>query len=193
MNPTPPSVLGDSSDGQIVELSASARSQHTYVIGVNGTGKSTLLSNVAVQDMEAGHGLCLIDPHGDLVNSVLDHVPSSRANDVLYLDPSDANHPFGLNLFDCPDPTQRDLVCSEVIGIFFKLFKDSWGPRMEDLLRNATLTLLEHPGSTLDDLPLLLTNAEYRKRFVGTPEDPRIENPVVLDFWVGDYDPLRPH
>ena len=172
-----------------VALDPEGRRQGTYVLGLNGTGKTTLLLNVALADMEAGDGLCVLDPHGDLTEDLLARVPAHREQDVILFDPADVERPFGLNLFECTDPSdpmEVDLVCSEVVGTFYKLFYYSWGPQMEDLLRNTTLTLIENPGSTMADIPRLLTDKDYRARFTDN-----LRNQDVADFWHYTYDPLR--
>ena len=166
---------------QAVELSTEGRRQGTYVLGINGSGKSNLLLSIALEDIEAGDGLCLLDPHGDLVEDVLNRVPPHRVEDVILFDPADIDRPFGLNLFECPnrdDPKLVDRVCSEVILTFKKLFPDSWGPRMEDLLRHSVLTLMATPDCTLLDMLPLMTNEEARRRYVS-----RTADPVLLHYW----------
>jgi len=177
-------VLGtDRRTGDPVALSTEGRRQGTYVAGINGTGKSTLLLNVALSDITAGDGLCLLDPHGDLVKDVLARVPAHRVNDVILFDLSDVEHPFGLNPFDCAeeeraDPRVVDRICSEVVLTLKKQFGDSWGPRLEDLLRNSVLTLMASPGCTLLDMLLLLTNENARRAFTD-----RVSDPVVSLYW----------
>ena len=166
---------------QPVELSSAGRRQGTYVLGINGTGKSTLLLNIALQDIAAGDGLCLLDPHGDLVEDVLARIPPERVDDVILFDPADIDYPFGLNLFECADPSdpkQADRVCSEVVLTFKKLFADFWGPRMEDLIRHAVLTLVATPDCTLLDMLPLLTDDGARERYVR-----RVSDPVVRHYW----------
>src|SRR5438270_1543915 len=114
-----------------------------------------MLVNIALSDMERGDGLCVLDPHGDMTEDLLARVPKDREEDVIVFDPSDVERPFGFNLFECHDPTdpmEVDLVCSEVVGTFYKLFHYTWGAQMEDLLRNTTLTLIENSGSTMADI-----------------------------------------
>ena len=145
-----------------VYLSPEARKQGTYIIGTTGTGKTTLLLNMVCQDIRAGEGLCVLDPHGDFTTDILERVPRSRWDDVVLLNPADIEYPFGLNLFDCDknDARERDLVVSTVIETLYKLFQNSWGPRMEDLLRHSMLTLLHNPEPvTLIHLMLLLVSA----------------------------------
>lgn len=166
---------------QPVELSSEGRRQGTYVLGINGTGKSTLLLNVALEDIRAGDGLCLLDPHGDLIEEVITRVPPERADDVILFDPADIDYPFGLNLFECPDrddPRFVDRVCSEIVLTFKKLFPDFWGPRMEDLIRHSVLTLIATPDCTLLDMLPLLTDEEARRRYVS-----RTNDPIIRHYW----------
>lgn len=175
-------VLGtEVSCNQPVELSSGGRRQGTYVLGINGTGKSTLLLNLALQEIEAGDGLCLLDPHGDLVDEVLTRIPEHRLEDVILFDPSDIDYPFGLNLFECldrSDPRLVDRVCSEIVLTFKKLFPDFWGPRMEDLIRHSVLTLIATPDCTLLDMLPLLTDQDARQRYVS-----RTGDPVIRHYW----------
>jgi len=125
------------------------------------------LLNVALQDIQAGDGLCLLDPHGDLIKEVLDRIPRHRVKDVILFDPADIERPFGLNPFDCTEdernnPKVVDRICSEVVLTLKKLFEDSWGPRLEDLLRNSILTLMASPNASLLDMLLLLTDENVR-------------------------------
>ncbi len=164
-----------------VVLSPEGRRQGTYVIGINGTGKSNLLLDIALQDLERGDGLCLMDPHGDLTEAVLERVPPHRVNDVTLFDPADIEHPFGLNMFECADtsnPRLVDRVCSEVILTFKKLFADFWGPRMEDLIRHTVLTLMATPDCTMLDMLPLLTDPDARDEYVS-----RTTDPVLRHYW----------
>ena len=170
-------------NGQAVELTDEARRQGVYVIGTTGTGKTTLLHNVAYQDMLAGDGLCVLDPHGDFIDALLLRVPAARKDDVVLFSPGDADqfeYPLGLNLLDCnrQDPRQVRRVVSTVIDTLYKLFSFSWGPRMEDLLRNSILTLMEKPDSTLLDLWLLLASPKHRARYTTGLTDPYLQQ-----FW----------
>ena len=156
-------VLGTEVEtGQSVQLTDEARRQGVYLIGTTGTGKTTLLQNIAYQDMSnpTRPGLCVLDPHGDFIDDLLDRVPEDRLDDVILFDPADIEYPMGLNLFECnlDDPRQVDRVCSELVGTLRKLFFYSWGPRMEDVLRHSILTLIAWPGATFLDLMWLLTD-----------------------------------
>ena len=176
-------ILGtDATSQRLVELTAEDRRQGTYIIGTNGSGKSNLLQDIVLQDLQAGDGLCLLDPHGDLVEAVLARIPDHRIDDVVLFDPADIDHPFGLNLLECPDvsnPRLVDLVCSEVVVTFHKLFAESWGPRMEDVIRHTILALVYGtPDATMLDMLIFLTSDERRAEYVA-----RVTDPVILHYW----------
>jgi len=176
------SLLGtDTKTGNPVALSSAARRQGTYILGINGTGKSNLLLDIALQDIQAGDGLCLMDPHGDLIEAVLGRLPAHRVDDVILFDPADIDYPFGLNMFECSDtsnPRLVDRVCSEVVLTFKKLFEDFWGPRMEDLIRHTVLTLMATPECTMLDMLPLLTDPDRRAQYVT-----RVTDPVLRHYW----------
>lgn len=170
-------------DGKEVVLTDAARRQGVYIIGTTGTGKTTLLKTIACQDMRNGDGICLLDPHGDMVDELLMRVPPERRGDVIVFDPGaedQFDQPLGLNLFDCDrsDPRQRRRVAATILDTLYKLFSYSWGPRMEDLLRNSILTLLEKPETTLLDLWLLLASPKHRKYYTTD-----ISDVVLNEFW----------
>lgn len=163
-------------------LTEAARWLGTYVIGTTGTGKSTFLKSMILQDIYADSGVCVLDPHGDLIEDILHATPPERVGDVILFDPSDIEYPFGLNIFECDrsDPRERDLVTSTVMDTLYKLFYYSWGPRMEDLLRHSIQTLLFLPESTFLELLLLLTDYRRRKQLIV----PACEaDPVLKHFW----------
>lgn len=166
----------------VVRMKLSDRRRHLYVVGMTGSGKSVLLSNLAIQDMQAGHGLCVIDPHGSLVEEVLANVPKERADDVVYFDPADTERPIGLNMLEAETPEQMDFAVQEMIAIFYKLVTDPAmiGPMFEHSMRNAMLTLMadkEYPG-TLVDVPRIFTDTEFQKYKVG-----KLKDPMVRSFW----------
>jgi len=161
------------------------RRRHMYVIGKTGTGKSTLIANMAIDDMKKKHGLAVIDPHGDLSEILLDYIPSHRINDVCYLDPSDKEHPFAINILEVNDLTQAELVTSGIISIFYKIYSFSWGPRLEHILRNTLLTLAQTPGSTLVDIPRILTDRDFRHRVVQ-----KLNDPVLNNFWQSEFEKM---
>ena len=159
------------------------RRRHVYILGKSGTGKSTLIANMAIADIRNRAGVAVIDPHGDLSDILLDFIPSYRVNDVAYLDPSTKDTSFHLNPLFVKNPEHRELVASGIVGIFYKLYGNSWGPRLEYLLRNAVLTLVQRQGSTLVDVIRLLTDKKFRDKFLETVDDP-----VLVDFWKLEYD-----
>ncbi len=161
------------------------RSRHHYIIGKSGSGKSALISYMSRQDIWNGEGLCIIDPHGDLVEDVLSYVPKERAKDVIVFDPSDLQRPMGLNILEAKDSTEQDLVSSQATEIFIKLFGDEiFGPRIQHYFRNACLTLMEdeEEGATLIDVPRLFTDDAFLKYKVK-----KVKNPVVKSFWQNEY------
>ncbi|MBI2624527.1 type IV secretion system DNA-binding domain-containing protein [Candidatus Parcubacteria bacterium] len=158
------------------------RRRHMYVIGKTGTGKTSMITNMVIADILSGKGVGVVDPHGEFAEEMLDFVPSSRVNDVVYLNPADLNHPIAFNVLEKVAPEHRHLVASGVIGVFKKLWADTWGPRLEYVLRNAILALLEYPGSTLLGIMRMLIDKEYRKKVVD-----KISDPIVRSFWVDEY------
>lgn len=161
------------------------RRKHVYIIGKTGTGKSTLIANMVINDIRNREGVAVIDPHGDLSEILLNYIPSYRVNDVAYLNPADLNHPFHLNPLEVSNPAERELVASGIVAIFHKLYANSWGPRLEYILRNSLLTLLEVPNSTLLMMPELLANAKFRKKVV---ED--LKDPVLKSFWLNEFEKM---
>ncbi len=161
------------------------RRKHMYIIGKTGTGKSTLIANMAINDMRNGEGLAIVDPHGDLCNIVLDYIPKYRLNDVVYLDPNNIDQPFRMNPLEIEIPEQSELVASGIVAIFHKLFAYSWGPRLEYILRNTIMTLTQVPNTTLLDVVRILTNTHYRKQIVEKLQDQTLKN-----FWTNEFDRL---
>jgi len=171
--------------GREVRIAPDARRRHLAVFGGSGSGKSTLFRNMLAGDIAAGHGVTVVDPHGQLVEEILDnHIPRDRTNDVIYFNPKDRTRAFSLNLLNCRREGQRGLVVSNVISIFKKLWADSFGPRMEDILRNGLHALIEQPRPlSILALPKLLTNKSYRSEVLK-----EVRNPAVLDFFHNTYD-----
>jgi len=147
------------------------RRRHLWAIGKTGTGKSTLIANMAIDDMKKGRGIAIIDPHGDLSDTIMNYVPASRINDVIYFNPIDRDRPVRINILEVRDPAQRELVVSGIVAIFNKLYGHSWGPRLEYILRNTLLALSETPGATLVDVPRMLTERNYRQQVVANLKD----------------------
>jgi len=158
------------------------RRHHIYVVGKTGMGKTTLLENMIIQDIEQGRGVGVLDPHGDLAQRLLHFVPRRRINDVVYFNPQDLKFPFSLNPFERVTAEKRHLVAASLMAVFEKLFASSWGPRMAHILRNSILALLEVPGSTLLGIPRLLYDTNYREKVLA-----KITDPKVKDFWVNEF------
>jgi hypothetical protein len=161
------------------------RTRHQYIIGKSGSGKSAFISFMARQDIANGEGICVIDPHGDLIEDILHYVPKERAKDVIVFNPADMERPMGLNILEASDPEEMDLASSQATEIFIKLFGDEiFGPRIQHYFRNACLTLMEdqQEGATLIDVPRMFTDMDFMKYKVS-----KIKNPVVKSFWVHEY------
>lgn len=169
-------------------IGPSDRRRHIYIVGKTWMGKSTLLENMIVDDIRQGRGVAVIDPHGDLAENIIGLIPKSRTNQTIIFDPSDKNWPIAFNMFDGVDVEQRPLVASWIVWIFKKIFWDSWGPRLEHILRNTVLALLEMPNSTLISIPLMLTSEVYRWKVVN-----RVKDPVVKKFWTGEFAKMAPN
>nr|MBP9728345.1 type IV secretion system DNA-binding domain-containing protein [Candidatus Moranbacteria bacterium] len=163
------------------------RRRHMYVIGKTGMGKTNLLENLAIQDIQKGHGIAFIDPHGDTAEKLIKAIPANRINDVIYFNPADQEFPIAFNVMEKVSPEYRHLVASGLVGVFKKIWADSWGPRLEYILRNAILGLLEYPGSTLLGVTRILVDKSYRERVVE-----KITDPVVRSFWVDEFSKWDP-
>lgn len=159
------------------------RRAHLYLLGKTGTGKSTLLETLMLSDVHAGRGFALLDPHGDLVKKIKSQVPWSRRDDVIDFDASDINQPYGFNPFANVSPEKRPLAASGLIQVFKHLWNDSWGPRLEYILRNSLLSLLDYPQATLADVLKLLSDKDFRNKVV-----PFISNEQIKEFWTKEFD-----
>ncbi|MEK7066578.1 MAG: DUF87 domain-containing protein, partial [Patescibacteria group bacterium] len=180
-------IIGESvfrSDRRLVRMLDEDRRRHLYIIGQTGTGKSRIMLNMAVQDIKAGKGVCIIDPHGELIEQALQRIPKERINDVIIFDPGDLTRPLGLNMleFDPSKPEQKSFIVSEIQAIFNKLFdKASMGPMFEQYMRNSLILLMEdavNEPATFMEIPRLFSDDAYRERKLA-----RITNPTVIDFW----------
>jgi CxxC-x17-CxxC domain-containing protein len=159
------------------------RRRHMYVIGKTGMGKSNMLENMAIQDIQAGHGVCYVDPHGEGAEKMLRVVPANRINDVVYFNPSDKDFPIAFNILESVDEDKKNLVASGMMGVFKKIWPDVWSPRMEYILNNTILALLDYPGSTMLGVNRMMSDKDYRKRVY-----PKIKDPVVKSFWINEFD-----
>ncbi len=158
------------------------RSKHMYVIGKTGMGKSTLLENMAVQDIQNGEGLAFLDPHGKSADLLLEYVPEDRIEDVLYFAPFDSDHPISFNIMEDVGYDKRHLVVSGLMSTFKKIWVDAWSARMEYILGNTLLALLEYPESTILGINRMLSDKEYRKKVVEN-----ITDSTVKSFWVDEF------
>lgn len=181
-DPYTPLVIG-THNGRPFTIDPETRRRHLHVVGQTGAGKSTLLANLMAQDLAAGRGVALIDPHGSLAQGALATVPSRRAHEVVYLDPADMQRPIGFNVLDNVRPDQHAVAADGVVAAFHHVWPESWGPRLEYLLMHAVRALLANPGSTLLGVPRLFTDDTYRVRILANVRDP-----VLLAFWRNEWD-----
>ncbi|MEK7609660.1 MAG: type IV secretion system DNA-binding domain-containing protein [Patescibacteria group bacterium] len=163
-------------------IKAKDRTKHVYVIGKTGMGKSTMLENMAVQDIQNGEGMCFIDPHGKTADLMLEYVPKERIKDVIYIAPFDVDYPISFNVLESVDQTKRHLVVSGLMSTFKKIWVDAWSARMEYILTNTLLALLEAPGTTLLGVNRMLSDKEYRKEIIS-----HIQDPSVKAFWTKEF------
>ena len=170
-------------DQRVFGIRRRDRRSHMYLIGKTGTGKSTLLANMIQQDIVNGEGLAVVDPHGDLVETVIENVPPSRRKDLIYFDAADSDNTFGFNPLQHVPPQEHALATSDLLDVFKKIWPDFWGPRLEHFLRNALLALYAVPGSSLLDVLRLLNDREFRRYAV-------LHHPVaeVREFWLREYE-----
>jgi hypothetical protein len=159
------------------------RRSHLYVIGKTGTGKSTLLEALLRQDVQAGRGFALLDPHGDLVEKVREFIPAERLPDLIDFDVPNLQQPLGFNPLETISPAKRSLAAAGLLEVFKKLWPESWGPRLEHILRNALLVLFDQPHATLSDVLRLLADKRFRQQAAGVTS-----NGQVRDFWLYEYE-----
>ncbi|MDP3970287.1 MAG: type IV secretion system DNA-binding domain-containing protein [bacterium] len=158
------------------------RRRHMYVVGKTGMGKSTLLENMIIDDIRKGRGVAVVDPHGDLAEQILAFIPKTRINDVIYFNPADTQYPVAFNILESVGDDYKHLVAYGLVGVFKKIWADSWGPRMEYILTNTILVLLDYPGSTLLGVMRVLVDKSYRKKVVA-----KVTDPVVKTFWADEF------
>lgn len=175
--------LGTVSYGGSVSLGREERRRHVYVVGQTGTGKSTLLLNLIAQDIAAGEGVALLDPHGDLAIAALHQIPRWRANDLVYLNPGDHDRPIGFNPLSKVSDELKPVVADGIVAAFRHVWPESWGPRLDYILTNAVRALLDVPGATLLMLPRLLIDQRFRSHIV----ERHVRDPVVRAFWLNEY------
>lgn len=169
-------------DPQLFGISGSDQRQHIYIIGKTGSGKTTLLHNLIVQHITLGHGVGLIDPHGDLAEELLHYIPPARADHLCYFNPGDLEFPIGLNLLADVPADRRHLVASGIVSAFKGIWRDSWGPRLEYILHNAVSALLDCANATLLGVSRLLTDDKYRAQVIR-----QIKDPFIRAFWAEEY------
>jgi hypothetical protein len=182
-------ILGENIHNGIkeqVSISIEDRLKHTHIIGATGTGKSTLLSNLILQDIDKGLGLVLFDPHGDLVEDTIARIPKERVKDIVLLDPSDIDYPIGLNILEAHSDVEKEVLSSDLVAAFRK-YSTSWGDQMSTVLGNAILAILEHKdGGTLHDLRRLLIEKDFRYSFIK-----EVKDPAVKYYWLKEYPLLK--
>lgn len=158
------------------------RRRHMYVIGKTGMGKTTMMENMVLHDIYAGNGVGIVDPHGDFAEKMINYIPPNRINDVVYFNPADMEYPIGFNILEVRSEGQKHLVAAGLMGIFKKIWPDVWSPRMEYILNNTILALLEYPGSTLLGINRMLSDKLYRAKVVR-----KIKDPVIKAFWQTEF------
>ncbi|MCX6763978.1 MAG: type IV secretion system DNA-binding domain-containing protein [Candidatus Moranbacteria bacterium] len=159
------------------------RTRHMYVIGKTGVGKSNVLENMAIQDIRNGEGVCFVDPHGEGAEKLLKSIPANRINDVVYFNPADMEYPIAFNILEAVSEDRKNLVASGMMGVFKKIWPDVWSARMEYILNNTILALLDFPGSTMLGANRMMFDKDYRKRVYL-----KIKDPVVKSFWINEFD-----
>jgi len=158
------------------------RRRHFYAVGKTGMGKTSMIQNMAIQDIQQGRGMGFIDPHGEAAEELLDFVPSNRINDVVYINPADLDYPIAFNVMEKVSLEHRHLVAAGLMGVFKKIWPDVWSARMEYILNNTILALLEYPGSTLLGVNRMLSDSDFRKKVVK-----KVTDPVIKSFWVNEF------
>lgn len=163
------------------------RRRHMYVIGKTGMGKTTMMENMVLNDIYKGHGVGIVDPHGDFAEKIINFIPSNRVNDIVYFNPADTDHPIGFNILEVQFEEQKHLIASGLMGTFKKIWPDVWSSRMEYILNNTLLALLDYPGSTLLGINRMLGEKDFRKKVVR-----QLKDPVVKSFWQNEFENYEP-
>lgn len=158
------------------------RRRHMYMVGKTGVGKTNMMENMVISDIRAGHGVAVVDPHGDFVDTILKYIPKNRINDVIVFDPADYEYPIAFNPLETVNPDQKNLVTSGLVSIFQKIWHESWGPRMEYILRNTIISLLSYPNSTMLGILKMLVDKNYRNKVIK-----KVDDPVITDFWNKEF------
>jgi len=169
-------------DRRLFGIKREDRFSHVYIIGKTGTGKSTLLERMALQDLERGNGFALIDPHGDLIERIANRIPPERSPDVLYLDAADPSQPYGYNPLRRVRQDRIALAASGLMEVFAKMWPEAWGVRMEHILRNVLMALLEQPHATMHDVLRIISDSKYRKSIVATLQNETVRNFLQKEF-----------
>lgn len=174
-------------NGKPFAIKTDDRRRHMYILGQTGTGKTTLIENMVLQDIIAGKGVGFLDPHGDSIKKVLDRIPEERIEDVVYFNPTDFDYPVGFNVLEVHDSQYKHLVVSDLMSVFHRIWQDAWSARMEYILENSMLALLDNKGTTLLGLMRLWVDRDYRQKILANVKDP-----VVKAFWINEYEQWDP-
>lgn len=169
-------------DNTVFGLNRGDRGRHIYILGQTGTGKSGALELLTISDIYYDQGFAIIDPHGDYAQNILTYIPKRRVKDVVYFNPADTDHPIGFNPLEITDKTLKGHISSELVGVLKRLFAESWGPRLEYILRYTLLALLDYPNSTMLDVTRMLTDKKFRANVINY-----IDDPVVKNFWQTEF------
>jgi|688.fasta_scaffold28989_4 hypothetical protein len=167
---------------QVFGILKEDRRKHLYILGKTGMGKTTLLENMILQDIYNGYGVCFLDPHGDSSEFILNRIPKHRQNDVVYLNPADLENPVGLNILESDQGQESYLIASSLMAVFYRIWAGTWSSRMEYILNNTLLALLETPGNTLLGVIKMLTDDQYREKIVS-----KLQDPLVKNFWQKEF------
>ncbi|MBP7119352.1 DUF87 domain-containing protein [Candidatus Woesebacteria bacterium] len=176
---------------QVFGLKTVDRFRHIWVVGKTGTGKSTLIANMVIDDIKKGRGVGVIDPHGELCETVLNYIPSNRINDTVYFNPADREYPMIINPLEVANKEEAELVVSGIVSVFNKIFGFSWGPRLEYILRNTLLSLAAIPDTTLANVISALTNQAYRNWMIDQMKASGTTDQVLVNFWENEFNKMQ--